>query len=149
MAWVAYHKFMENLFDQDNAIDLNDADTSIKIMLVTASYTPTVASDDFISDVDAAQVTGTNYTAGGNVINNKTVTLNTGTVTFDADNPATWSQSGAGFSNARYAVMYKDTGTNTTSPLICYHDFGSSKGNVDGDLSIQLSASGIMTLSSS
>ena len=72
------------------------------------------------------------------------MTLSAGTVTFDAAD-ATWPQSAAGFSNARKAILYKDTGTASTSPLIAYADFGADKGNVTGDLTLQMDAAGIIT----
>jgi hypothetical protein len=148
MAWVQYDKYQESLMNQVNAIDHDDnASTTIKIALVTSSYTPNRATHDFWDDVSTNEVSGTNYTAGGNALASKTVTTATNITTWDANDPATWSQSGSGFSNARYAILYKDTGTPATSPLIAYHDFGSDKGNVDGDLTIQLDSAGIATIS--
>ncbi|MGB8275371.1 MAG: hypothetical protein WCF16_08915, partial [Alphaproteobacteria bacterium] len=64
--------------------------------------------------------------------------------TFDA-NDVTWLQSATGFSNARKAVLYKDTGVATTSRLIAYADFAADKGNVAGDLTLQMDAAGIIT----
>ncbi len=148
MAWVAYDYYLKKLLTQDDAIDHDAAGTTIKIMLATNTYTPDRAAHDFKDDV-TNEVSGTNYTAGGNAIANKTVTVAGNVVKWDADDPATWSQSGSGFSNARKAIMYKDTGTPGTSPLIAYYDFGSDKGNVSGDLTLQLDAAGIATLACS
>jgi len=138
-----YNKFKENQIDGDAVIDF-DTDT-IKVMLVSSAYVPNVATHDFKDDV-TNEVAGTNYVAGGVALASKTVVLAGSVVTFDAAD-ATWLQSLAGFSNARYGVMYKDTGVAATSPLIGYLNFVTDKGNVSGDLVIQWSASGIFALS--
>lgn len=149
MAWIPYDSFLKKLNTLDDSIDWDDnSSTTVKIALVTSSYTPNRASHDFWNDVSANEVSGTNYTSGGNEITNKAVTVSSNTVKVDANDPATWSQSASGFSNARYAILYKDTGTASTSPLIAYADFGSDKGNVDGDFTIQLDTGGIYTLGS-
>lgn len=127
-----------------NAIDL-DTDT-IKVMLVTNSYTPSQAHD-FINDANANEVSGTNYTAGGATIAGVTLSLSSDTVQW-VHNDITWTQSGAGFSNARYAIWYKDTGNASTSPLIMYMSLGGADvGNVAGDLTLDGSAStGVLQL---
>jgi len=128
-------------------IDLEDTATyTFKVALVTSVYSPTTGTDDFWDDVSANEVSGTGYTAGGNAIASPAVTLAGGTIKFDATDPSTWSQSGAGFANARRAIVYADSGTAATSRLICYSDdFGTDKGNVAGDLTISISATGIFT----
>lgn len=141
MAWVFYGSYKGSLVDQADVVDWDDnSTTTVKIALVTSAYTPAVDTHDFWNDVSANEVSGTNYTAGGNAVANKTVTgPSSGTITVDSDDPATWSQDAGGFSNARYAILYKDTGTATTSPLIGYYDLGSDQGNVSGDLTLSLS----------
>jgi len=148
MAWTQYDSFQESLFSQANAIDLDDnLTTTVKVALLTNAYIPDRATHQFWSDVSVSEVTGTNYAAGGNEAGTKTVSTTINVTTFDANDPAAWIQSGTGFSNARYAILYKDTGTPTTSPLIAYHDFGSDVGNVAGDLTVQFDAAGIATIS--
>jgi hypothetical protein len=141
MAWTLYDKFRKAQFDQVDAVDL-DTDT-LKVMLCTSTYAPNQATDGYKSDV-TNEVSGTNYTAGGTALTGQTVTLSSGTVTFDATD-VTWTQSASGFSNARKAVLYKDTGTASTARLIAYADFGADKGNVSGDLTLQMDAAGIIT----
>jgi len=152
MAWVFYDSYVKNILTAEFTAAINhDADT-FKIAFVTDSYTPNRAADVYFDDgIDANdaidhEVSGTGYTQGGNACANPAVTVAGNVITFDADDPATWAQNGAGFSDARYAILYKDTGTDTTSNLIAYHDFGSDKGNVSGDLSIQLDSDGIFTI---
>jgi len=146
MAWQAYDNYKLKLFNQVDAIDHDDAGTTIKIALLTNVHTIDLVNDDFWADVVAEEVSGTNYTTLGNVISTKTLGVAGNVITWDADDPATWAQSGAGFSNARYAVLFKDTGVAATSPLIAIHDFTTDQGNVAGDLTIQLDALGILTL---
>lgn len=119
-----------------------DTDT-LKVMLTTSAYTPSATAHAAKNSV-TNEVTGTNYTAGGATLGTVTVVDSTGTITFDAADTS-WTQNAGGFTNARYAVIYKDTGTAATSSLIGWIDFGADKGNVSGDLILQWNASGIVT----
>ena len=69
------------------ALDL-DSDT-IKIMLVTSSYTPDFGAHDFKADV-TNEVSGTGYTAGGNTLGSLALTQTSGTIKFDAADTS-WS----------------------------------------------------------
>lgn len=139
MADVIYNSFKKKIMD--GSIDL-DTDT-IKVALVTSSYTPNQDLHDFFDDV-TNEVSGTGYSAGGASLANKAVTQdNTNNKgVFDADD-VTWSTSTI---TARGAVLYKSTGTPSTSALICYIDFGSDKSSAGGNFTIQWNASGILTL---
>ena len=126
----------------DGTIDL-DSDT-IKVSLHASSYTPSVAHD-FFSDL-TNEVTGSNYTAGGATLGSTAVTtVTTNDAMYDAAD-TTWSAHATGFSTARYAVIYKSTGTDSTSPLLGYIDFTSDQDNVNNDLTIKWNASGILQL---
>lgn len=139
MADVIYNSFKKKIMD--GSIDL-DTDT-IKVALVTSSYTPDQDAHDFFDDV-TNEVVGTGYTAGGETLANKAVTAdntdNEGV--FDADD-TTWA---AATITARGAVIYKSTGTAGTSALICYIDFGSDKSSSAGNFTIQWNAEGILNL---
>lgn len=137
-----YNAFLKNQFNGTSVIDF-DTDT-LKVALVTNTYVPNAATHVFFSDI-TNQVTGTNYTAGGTAVAGKTLVEAAGVVTFDG-NDVTWLQSATGFSTARYAILYKDTGTAATSPLIGYIDFTADKGNVTGDLTVQWGAGGVFTV---
>lgn len=139
MADVIYNSFKKKIMD--GSIDL-DTDT-IKVALVTSSYTPDQDVHDFFDDI-TNEVSGTGYTAGGASLANKAVTQdNTNNKgVFDADD-VTWSTSTI---TARGAVLYKSTGTASTSALICYIDFTSDKSSSGGNFTIQWNASGILTL---
>ena len=126
-------------------IDL-DTDT-IKVMLITSAETISESGDDFIDDVSANEVTpGGNYAAGGSALANKTVSGPTaGVSTFDADD-LTWAQHASNPTNARQAVIYKDTGTPSTSPVIAFGTLAAADIDMTaGDLTLQWNASGILT----
>lgn len=141
--WVLYDNFRLKQTD-GNAINFATAGDTIKLAIVTASYTPDQAAHDFFNDVNANEVSGTNYSAGGIALASKTLVLAAGVVTFDAAD-VTILQHAAGFSNGRYGILYKDTGNAATSILIAYADFTTNKGNVSGDLVLQMDAAGIWT----
>ena len=127
---------------------VNLTSLTVKCMLVTATYTPNQNTHVFRDDLGANEVTGTNYTAGGNALANPVVTLDgAGLVTMDFDDPAAWAQHATGFANARRAVFYiARGGASNVDELIGYTaDFGADQGNVGADFSIQLSASGLFT----
>jgi len=139
MANVIYNDFKKNIMD--GIIDLG-SDT-IRVMLVTSSYTPDQDAHEFKDSVDN-EVTGTGYTAKGETLTTPTVTANDSTDkgVFDADD-VTW---GSSTITARGAVVYKDTGTIGTSPLIYYVDFTEDKSSSSGDFKIAWHEDGILTL---
>jgi hypothetical protein len=139
MADIIFNSFKRDIMN--GGIDL-DTDT-IKVALVTSAYTPNQDTHDNFDDV-TNEVSGTGYTAGGQALANKAVTAdntdNEGV--FDADD-VTW---GSSTITARGAVVYKDTGTPSTSKLICYIDFGSDKVSSNGNFTIAWNAEGILNL---
>jgi hypothetical protein len=140
MANVIPNTFKKHIMNGD--IDL-DTDT-IKVMLLSSSHTPAGDSDEFIDDVSSNEVTGTGYTAGGATLSNKSVTVdNTDDEgVFDADDTS-WSTSTI---TAHYAIIYKDTGTPSSSPIIAEIDFGADKISSGGTFSIQWNSEGILNL---
>jgi hypothetical protein len=120
-----------------------DSDT-IKVALLTNSYTPNQDTHDYFDDVAAFEVSGaTGYTASGITLTNKTNTYNgtTNVIVLDADD-VTWSSSTI---TARYAVIYNATpSTNATRPLVGYVDFGSDQSSSNGNFTITWDATGIV-----
>jgi len=148
MAWVPYDSYLKGMKTGEfTAFVDHDAD-DFYIMLVTNTYTPNRATHQYEDDL-TNEVAGTNYTARGASCANPGVSVAANVVTWDATDPATWSQSAAGFSDARYAILVKHTGSAATSNLVAYNDFGSDQGNVAGDFAIELASDGISTLGSS
>ena len=126
----------------DGSIDLDT--NTIKVALVTSSYTPDQDNHEDFADV-TNEVEGTGYTAGGAALENKAVTKDNenNKSIFDADD-VTWPNSTI---TARGAVVYKDSGEAATSWLICYLDFGQDYSSAGGDFKITWDASGITNLS--
>ncbi len=116
--------------------------STIKLMILNNTYTPS-ATEDYISEVSSKQVSGTGYTAGGYTLSNVTVTESSGTSKFDADNI---SVNPVTFTNGRWGIVYIDSGTPATSPMLVALDFGADKSPVAEPLAINFSASGILTL---
>lgn len=119
-----------------------DTDT-IKVALTTSSYTFNQDTHDYFDDV-TAEVSGTGYTAGGATLASPTVTLDTTNdrVDFDAADTS-WTTSTI---TARYAVIYKSTGTASTSPIIAVIDFASDQISSAGTFLITWAAAGILRL---
>ena len=119
------------------------ADT-IKVALLTSSYTPNQDTHDFFDDVTSYQVSATGYTAGGATLASKTLVAGTKLVTIDAADTS-WTITGS--VTFRYAVLYDATpATDATRPLIALVDFGADQTMNDGTLKITWNASGIVTL---
>lgn len=104
---------------------------------------PDQDAHDFFNDV-TSEATGTGYTAGGATLGSKTVTYTSGTNTqaFDAADTS-WTSSTI---TARYAIIYKSTGTASTSPLIGYVDFGADVVSTAGTFQITWDSAGIFTI---
>jgi hypothetical protein len=97
---------------------------TIKCTLHTATYAPNQDTHTFASDLTNELATGGGYTAGGVTLASKTTAYDSATnqTRLDAAD-VSW----AGMSNTfRYAVVWKDTGTAATSPLIGYVDLGAT-----------------------
>jgi hypothetical protein len=141
MASKLYGQFLSQALNKE--IDW-DTDT-IKVALLTNSYTPDQDAHNYLDDVVTYEVSGTGYTAGGNTLANKTNTYNSGTnvIVLDADD-TTWSSSTI---TARYAVVYDASpATNATRPLIGYVDFGSDQSSSNGNFTITWDATGIVRI---
>lgn len=139
MATKAYGQFVAKALNKE--IDW-DSDT-IKVMLTSSSYTPNQDTHAYKSDV-TNEVTGTGYTAGGQALTSKTLTYDSASnvVILDAAD-VTWASSTI---TARYAVVYDDTGTSSTSALIGYVDFGSDQSSSNGAFVITWDSTGIVRL---
>lgn len=120
-----------------------DTDT-IKVALLSSSYTPDQDAHDYFNDVSTYEVSGTGYTAGGNTLASKTATYDSANnvIVLDAAD-TTWASSTI---TARYAVVYDSTGTSSTSALIGYVDFGSDQSSTNGNFTITWDSTGIVRI---
>lgn len=132
------------------ATAINIATDTIKYMLVAAgTWTPAIDTDVFIDDGTAndaksneVAASGT-YSAGGATL----------TITSSTDDTNDWGKMTAtniSFTSAtitaRYGVVYKSTGVDTTSPILVTQDFGSNITSTGGTFSVTFAANGILTL---
>lgn len=140
MASKLYGNFLLKALNKE--VDF-DSDT-IKVALLSSSYTPDQDAHDYFNDVSSYEVTGTGYTSGGATLASKTATYDSGTnvIVLDAAD-VTWSASTI---TARYAVVYDSTGTSSTSALIGYVDFGSDQSSTNGNFTITWDSTGIVRI---
>lgn len=138
----AYGTPIKNMYSGANVIDW-DTDT-IKVALTTSTYTPAPDTHAFFSDI-TNEVTGTGYSAGGATLASPTLTIvgASNYVELDAADTS-WASSTI---TARYAIIYKSTGTAATSPLIGYVDFGADVSTSAGTFQITWDATGIARFS--
>ena len=134
--------FKNNLTQVTNfQIDFDDTTAGrFKCMLVKAAYTPNFDTDSVFTDV-SSEVSGTGYTAGGEVMTGITFAISGGTITWDAGD-VTWT--GSTITDARAAVIYNTSEAN--KPLIAYVDFGGNFSTTSGTFQIVWNASGVFTL---
>lgn len=116
-----------------------DTDT-FKMALVTSVLTETEKdSFDFKDDVVNEVANGNGYTTGGN-----TVTL-TVAAPDGANNDVEITASSVSWPTSTItavgAVIYKDTGTPGTSPVVCFIDFNGSVSSTNGTFTVTPSGS--------
>lgn len=135
-----YNSYKKLLLDKS----IDHVNDTIKVALVTSSYTPNYDSHDFFDDVTNEVSASGTYSAGGITLSSKTTTQdntdNEGV--FDAADISATSST----ITARGAVVYKSTGVASTSPLICYIDFGENKISSGGTWGVTWNSEGIINV---
>lgn len=123
MANSLYTKGKEKIL----AGNIDFTNNAIKAIIVSSAYTANLTTHEFLSDVDA------NRLGADATLANKTVA----TGRLDADD-VTWSAVTAG-ATAKAVILYKDTGTPATSPLLLYIDTitGWPLATSGGDITVQ------------
>jgi hypothetical protein len=143
MADLVYNKGKTEIMN--GGIDL--LTSTIRVMLVNSGYVADDAHDDLADGPRTNELSGTGYTADGELLNNKAVTEDdpNNRAEFDNTVDTTWTGIDAGTADA--AVIYLDSGTDSTSWLIAYIDSGGFPIVTNGgDLTIQWNAEGILQL---
>lgn len=141
MASKLYGNFLAKALNKE--VDW-DSDT-IKVALLTSSYTPNQDTHDYFDDVSSYEVTGTGYSAGGATLGSKTVSYDStnNVIVLDAAD-STWSSSTI---TARYAVVYDASGGSAAAnALIGYVDFGSDQSSTNGNFTITWDSTGIVRI---
>ena len=106
---------------------LNSGGDTFKIALYTNSASFTAATTAYTT---SNEVTGTNYTAGGNTLT-RVNPSSSGTTAFTDFADTTWSSSTI---TARGAMIYNDTASG--NPAVVILDFGSDKTSTNGDFTV-------------
>lgn len=139
MASAVFNSYKLDMLEGN--VDL-DNDT-IKLSLHTSSWTPDIDADNFYDDVDNEIGATGSYAAGG-------ATLTVTTTQDNTDDEGVFDATDVSFTSAtitaRYAIIYKSTGTASTSPLILYIDFGSNQSSTAGTFTITFAAEGILNI---
>jgi len=139
--------FYEQFYvDVQEGIHNLETDT-IKLGLVTSTYTPTAADADprwgagGTTNTSTNEVTaGGNYPAGGLSVANPSVTLVSGQGEFNADDVSA-TQNASNPTDARWGVIYNDTALGKQA--IGYLDLGAVIDLSAGDFSVQWDLNGI------
>jgi len=122
-----YENFRNTIFNGGaihGAIDLDDAGTNIKLILYDEGADALNLADQDIADI----IAGARIATSGNVATKTVGTAGIGA--FDHDNVTFTAVSGASVESLTY---YKDSGTESTSPLIC---------NIDGATGLPVTPNG-------
>jgi len=106
---------------------LNSGGDTFKIALYTNSASFTAATTAYTT---TNEVTGTNYTAGGNTLT-RVDPASSGTTAFTDFADTTWASSTI---TARGAIIYNDTAAG--NPAVVILDFGSDKTSTNGDFKV-------------
>lgn len=136
MASKIYSKGLKAILESARHLE----EAGMKVVLVNNATTFN-AAHDFYDDISAGLVSGTAAIA----LTSPAVTESAGVITFDAaDTGLTWTAvSDAGGVGA--AIVFNDTGTPATSPLIAFLDAADLATN-GSDITLTFNASGIFTL---
>lgn len=132
MASLVYNSMLDDLVKGV----INFSTDTFKVMLVTVTYVVNKDTHTRKNQI-TNEVVGAGYTAGGQA--------SAVTITPDLSNDredlsfatVTWTSATI---TARAAVIYKDTGTATTSPLIAYVDFGQDVSSTNANFAVSFSS---------
>jgi hypothetical protein len=124
---------------------INLASDDIRIALFTSSYTPNIDTDEFLSDINANEYSGSGYTAGGLALGTKAVNVDTTNdrATFTAAD-AVWE--GVTFSGIRTAVLLRWGGNAGNSRVIAWRTAGADAGSTNDDFTISFPDGIVLTL---
>lgn len=119
---------------------------TLKVMLLDNTYTANIDTHQNKDDIDTltVEISGTGYTAGGQALAGVSVTTdNVNDLAVVDANDVVWTNATI---TARYALVYLDTGTPSTSTLLGLFDFGTDITSTNADFTIQWGTGGIYTL---
>ena len=127
-----YDLFRKKLLTGANPIVFGS--DNIYVALVTDSYSPDRAADEFWDVPQAYEITGDEYVTDGALLASKVIAVDgTGHYGVLTAADVTWAASTI---TAHYAVLYCKKSTAATSPLIGYIDFGTDESTVATDFKL-------------
>lgn len=134
MATSWYLQGLKNVLS--GSVDLTN--DTIKAVLIDASYSPNISTDEFLSSISGGDRVATATLAS------KTITVAGGYAVFTAANTTFTAVTGNPITQM---AVYKDTGVDGTSPLLGYFDGSSVAATPNGNnIVCEWSASGILRL---
>lgn len=134
-AWGWFALGVEDQFGSTSGNRVDWLSDTIKMAIVNAQ--PNQDTAQYWSGISGTEVSGTGYTAGGATLASKTLTYDSATQRVKlgcAD--VTWTT--VSFTAGLYAVIYKDTGSAATSPLIACLDLQGAWTPVAQDFTVTL-----------
>ena len=126
------------------AVAFFTAAKTYKMSLHTSSFVPDKDTHEYYSDL-TNEVSGTGYTEGGDDIGDPTVSKDEDTDEVKIDF-SDYTFSDLTIADIRYAVIYIETGVDSTSQVIAMLDFGETLSLTAEDLAVKISPHGILTL---
>ena len=143
MASGIYDDFKEDLMDA--SVNLSAGQDVLRVALMDNAHAFT-ASNSVWANVLANEITGTNYTANGEILTyvgpGTGISVAANTATWDADD-STWLT--ATFT-AYHAVIYDTSNASPANSLVCSIDFGGAQAVAVGTFTIEWNSSGIISL---
>lgn len=139
-----FGRALEGQYGTTAARRVDWATDTIKCALATNTYTPDQDAHDFYNDVTNELSTAGGYTSGGATLGTKSVSYDTTSNELRlicAD--ISWGP-GATFGPFRKGIIYKDTGTASTSPLLGYITFDADQSVSNGTFTIDVDATGLL-----
>ncbi len=122
---------------------------TLKLMILKDTHTPDTSDSsiqEHLDDVSSDEVIITGGYTGPITLTTVTATQASDIVSINADSISITADA-SGFTDGRYAVVYKDSGVEATSPIVCLVDLGSSISIVVNDLQINWGSGKVFTVS--
>jgi len=137
MASIISNRFFYNLI-----AGLLDLDTDTFKMAILNNTHSQDKDDDVWSDISANEVSGSNYTAGGETITTPAISQD------DTNDKAVWDcddvpWTNVTFTSGRYACVYDTTVADT---ICAIYDFGADKSPSGDDFTVQINTDGLLSL---
>ena len=134
-----YDRFKQAMMEDAVGASLEAAGTDIKVVLLNVTgtgtlYVPTQATHEFITDVPVAARIATSGNLTGKAVSGRN---------FNADDITLTAVTGAA---GEAVLLFIDTGTASTSRLICYLDEGVMFSPDGNNITVTWSSSGIFDL---